>query len=106
MLALPFLLLLTNFHVDYATYLGGSVDEHAVAIAADSTSNVYVTGITDSPNFPLTSTAFGTPSQGNACAFVTKLNPGATALVWSVCLANMTPGAIALDAIGDVYVLA
>ncbi len=106
MLALPVMLLLTNFHVDYATYLGGSLDEQAVGIAVGSTGDVYVTGTTDSPDFPLTSTAFGTPSQGSACAFVTRLNPAATALVWSVCLANLTPGAIALDATGDVYVLA
>src|ERR1035441_3998375 len=91
MLALPLLLLLTNFHVDYATYLGGSLDEQIAGIAVDSSGNVYVTGITDSPDFPLTSATFGAPSQGHACAFVTKLNPGATALVWSVCLANLTP---------------
>src|ERR1022692_1049097 len=106
MLALPFLLLLTNFHVDYATYLGGSLDEQAAGIAVDSSGSVYVTGVTDSPNFPLTSATFGTPSQGHACAFVTKLNPSATALAWSVCLANLTPNTIALDAAGDVYVLA
>ena len=76
MLALPFLLLLTNFHVDYATYLGGSLDEQTAGIAVDSGGNVYVTGITDSPDFPLTSTAFGTPSPGHACAFVTKLVKG------------------------------
>lgn len=105
MLALPFLLLLTNFHVDYATYLGGSLDEQAAGIAVDSSGSVYVTGVTDSPDFPLTSATFGTPSQGHACAFVTKLNPSATALVWSVCLANLTPNTIALDAAGDVYVL-
>ncbi len=103
---LPFLLLLTNFHVDYATYLGGSLDEQTAGIAVDSIGNVYVTGITDSPDFPLTSATLGTPSQGHACAFVTKLNPSATALVWSVCLANLTPNAIALDAASDVYVLA
>jgi hypothetical protein len=106
MLGLPFLLLLSNFHVDYATYLGGSLDEQTTGIAVDSGGNVYVTGVTDSPDFPLTSTTLGTPSQGHACAFVTKLNPSATAMVWSVCLANLTPNAIALDAVGDVYVLA
>jgi beta-propeller repeat-containing protein len=81
MVVLPLLLTLTNFHVDYAKYLGGSLDEQAVAIAVDAGGSVYVTGTADSPDFPFTSTAFGTASR--ACAFITKLNPGATALVGS-----------------------
>jgi hypothetical protein len=102
---LPLLALLASFHVDYATYLGGSIDDLVRATTVDSTGNLYVIGSTDSPNFPLTSTAYGAPSQNNGCAFVTKLNPSATAVVWSICLTGMISEAIALDATGDVYVL-
>ncbi len=105
MLVLPIAALLASFHVDYATYLGGSIDDLARATTVDSVGNLYVTGSTDSPNFPLTSTAYGVPSQGNGCAFVTKLNPSGTAVVWSICLTGMISEAIALDAAGDVYVL-
>ncbi|HXS93500.1 MAG TPA: SBBP repeat-containing protein [Candidatus Limnocylindrales bacterium] len=92
--------------MDYATFLGGSQDEHTVAQTVDTLGNVYLTGTTNSPDFPLTSASFGIPSQTKACGFVTKLNPGATALVWSVCLANLTPTAIGIDSAGDVFVLA
>lgn len=102
---LPLLALLASFHVDYATYLGGSIDDLVRATTVDSAGNLYVTGSTDSPNFPLTSTAYGAPTKGNGCAFVTKLNPGATAVVWSICLTGMISDAIALDAAGNVYVL-
>jgi len=101
--ALP--LLLSTFHIDYASYVGGSQDETAVAIAADADGNAYVTGTTDSPDFPLTSTAFGAPSTQHPCAFVSKVNPAGTGLVWSVCLAGMTPLGIALDSADNVYVL-
>ena len=93
------------FHVNYATYLGGGLDEQAAGIAVDSAGNAYIVGTTSSPDFPLTSTAFGAPSKDNACAFVAKLSATGGALVWSICLANSTGAAIALDASGNVYVL-
>ena len=37
----------------YSTYLGGSADDIACGIAADSSGNAYVVGSTFSPNFPL-----------------------------------------------------
>jgi len=96
---------LPPFHLNYATYLGGSLDEQPAGIAADSAGNAYIVGTTSSPDFPLTSTAFGAPSKDHACAFVTKLNAAGTGVVWSVCLASATGAAIALDATGNVYVL-
>jgi len=103
---LPFLLLLSTFHIDYATFLGGSVDESAKAITVDPAGNVYTTGSTDSSDFPLTSTRFGVPSAAAACTFVSKLSPTASSIVWSVCLPNGTPNAIGVDGGGNVDVLA
>ena len=74
----------------YSTYLGGSGSDAANTIAADATGNVYVAGQTISPDFPVTPGAFQTTYAGSAIsspnAFVTKLNPAGTALVYSTYL--------------------
>ncbi|HWB86083.1 MAG TPA: SBBP repeat-containing protein [Bryobacteraceae bacterium] len=95
----------TSVHVDYATYLGGSLDEQPSGIVVDPAGNAYLAGTTTSADFPLTSTAFGAPSKDHGCAFVTKLNAAGTGIVWSVCLANSSAGGIAVDPNGGIYVL-
>src|ERR1700678_440375 len=82
--------------IDYVTYLGGSYTDTAAGIAVDSTGSAYVAGNTSSPDFPVTSTSLGTPST-NGCAFVTKFNPSGTAIDFSICLANSSAIAFALD---------
>ncbi len=78
----------------YATYLGGSGTDqnqiqigtsggiHGKIVAVDRDGNVYVTGDTDSPDFPLKN-----PSQplnsGGVDAFALKLNAAGAGLVWS-----------------------
>ncbi len=93
------------FHVNYATYLGGAVDDLPTAIAVDGAGNSYVAGVTDSPDFPLTSTAFATPYANQGCVFVAKIDPSGSNLVWSICLAATTVTAIGVDRSGYVYVL-
>ncbi len=58
----------------YSTYLGGSVNDGGRGIALDSSRNAYVTGFTDSSNFPTTPGAFQTTLAGGGDAFVSKLN--------------------------------
>ena len=73
----------------YSTYLGGSNSDHAYAIAVDSTGSAYVTGLTFSTDFPTANAFQGKHSGGGAFghdAFVAKLSPTGSALVYSTYL--------------------
>jgi hypothetical protein len=95
----------------YSTYLGGSGNgqgDRAYGIAVDTQGNAYLTGQANSSNFPTTAGAFQTAASSTYNgAFVTKLNPTGTALVYSTYLSgsasNLANG-IAVDALGDAYV--
>ena len=69
----------------YSTYLGGSVDDFGYGIAVDSAGDAYVTGFTESTNFPTANPLQATFGGGND-AFVAKLNPAGSALVYSTYL--------------------
>jgi len=91
----------------YSTYLGGTGGESGDGIALDSSGNAYVTGWTESTNFPTTAGAFQTTLAGSSNAFVTTLNPGGSALVYSTYLggsSNDVPSGIAVDALGNACV--
>ena len=93
--------------LSYSTYLGGSGTEHAEGIAVDPAGNVYVAGWTDSPNFP-TANAFQATLKGGQDAFVTKLNPNGSALVYSTYLGGSSSAdfgfGIGVDALGNAYI--
>jgi len=70
----------------YSTYLGGSADEEAFGIVIDAPMNAYLTGRTNSSNFPTVTPAQPFYAGGANDAFVTKVNPPGTALVFSTYL--------------------
>ncbi|MBI1741616.1 SBBP repeat-containing protein [Candidatus Acetothermia bacterium] len=89
----------------YSSYLGGSDNDTGSSIAVDSSSNVYVTGSTNSSNFPITPGALG--FRNNTDAFVAQLDPTGTKLVYSTYLGgsgNDIGHGIAVDATGNAYV--
>jgi hypothetical protein len=99
----------------YSTYLGGSLGDQASAITVDTAGNAYITGMTNSVDFPVTTGAFQAtnhaPSSGGSNAFVTKLNPTGTALVYSTYLGGSgslngsdSASALAVDTSGNAYV--
>jgi uncharacterized protein (TIGR03437 family) len=80
----------------WATFLGGSGPDEAHTIALDSTGNVWVSGTTQSANFPQAS------SNGNE--FLVELNSGGSALTYSALYPGATVAAgLALDAAGLVH---
>ena len=126
----------TRFSADgstlvYSTYLGGTSngkdfftqDDGVSAIAVDAAGNAYVTGLAYSTDFPVTNGVFQPVNKavktGNATAFVTKLDPTGTSLVYSTYLGGTGNGStayefysnygdagqgIAIDAAGNAYV--
>jgi hypothetical protein len=91
----------------YSTYLGGGGDDSGNSIAVDSTRNVYVTGFTQSVNFPTKAGALDTTLGGFSDAFVTKLNAAGTSLVYSTYLGGSgfeTGSGIAVGSLGNAYV--
>jgi len=64
----------------YSTYLGGSGSEQGNDIAVEG-GNAYVTGPTDSPDFPTTPGAFQRTNRGALDVFVTKLAKDGSGLV-------------------------
>ena len=90
----------------YSTYLGGSGDDQGHGIAVDSSGNAYVTGYTDSTDFP-TANPLQAVYDGGDDAFVAKLNPAGSALVYSTYLGGrgFDHGfGIAADSGGNAYV--
>jgi hypothetical protein len=92
----------------YSTYLGGTSNDEAQGIALDSSNNAYITGGTDSHNFPTTGGAYQTAYNGHWDAFVTKLGPAGNALVYSTYLGGSTSDdsgyGIALNSNNNAYI--
>lgn len=92
----------------WSTYLGAEGDECVNGLALDADRNVYVTGITNSLEFPVTANAFMRQYQGgNSDAFITKINPLGTQLIYSTYLGGSKPDdgrGIAVDEDGNAYV--
>lgn len=70
----------------FATYLGGAECEYGQAIALDPSSNVYLTGYTESNNFPVTVGVVQPVRRDLWDLFVTKMKPDGSALVYSTYL--------------------
>ena len=112
----------TATKLTYATYLGGSVGDSAMAIAVDNSGNAYVGGATSSSDLPLLNAFQSTPYNricpvylGSEtvspayylnCAsagFLSVLNPTATILLWSTYLGSGSVNAVAVDGSSNVY---
>ena len=90
----------------YSTYLGGSGDEFGGGITLDAGGNVYLTGHTDSPNFPVRNAAYNA-NAGFFDIYLTKLGPFGSNLVYSTYLGGNGDDfgrAVAVDSGANVYV--
>ena len=91
----------------YSTYLGGGSSDEGDGIAVDGSGNAYVTGYTESSNFPTQNPYQGT-FQGNSDAFVTKLSNSGASLIYSTYFGGADSDygdGIAVDGSGNAYVM-
>ena len=90
------------------TWEGATDIDDALGIAVDSAGSAYVTGETGSADFPTTPGAFRTTRNVAYDAYVTKLNPSGSALVYSTFIGGSQVDfgvRIAVDASHNAYVL-
>jgi uncharacterized protein (TIGR03437 family) len=88
----------------WATYMGGSDLDAAVALAVDNQDNVYVAGNSSSPDFPTTAPRIGVAGQD--AVWIAKLAPEGR-VVYSALVsgeARNTVSAIAVDANRNAYI--
>ena len=91
----------------YSTYLGGTGDDFASGIAADSNGNAYVGGLTSASDFPVTYGTLQTSYGGGSFdGFIAEINPTGSSLVYSTYLGGSQEdhvNGIALDSSGDAF---
>jgi uncharacterized protein (TIGR03437 family) len=94
-------------NIVYSTYFGGSEADSAAAIALGSDGSVYVTGNTNSTDFPTTKGTYKSsiPPVSQGASFVFKLNPNGS-LAWSTYFSDWgtVPQAFAVDAAGNPHI--
>jgi len=91
---------------EYSTYLGGSADDEGEAITSDSSGNAYVTGNTQSSNFPGSSST--NKLVGITNVFVTKIASNGASLIYSTYVGgtgNDNGNGIAVDGSGDAFII-
>lgn len=94
--------------LEYATYIGGGLEDRGSRIAVDEAGNAFVTGYTYSTDFPATPGAYDTDHNGgNFDAFIAKVNADGSDLVYATYLGGAQDeygGDIAVDAAGNAYI--
>ena len=97
----------TGLIIVYSTFLGGSGADAGTAIAVDGNGSAYIAGTTNSNNFPTTAASFQPGTRGGDEAFVARLGPDGSALVFSTYLGSNgrdSAFGLALDVAGNAYV--
>lgn len=92
----------------YSSFLGGIGVDSGMGIAVNTAGNAYVTGSTDSPNFPVTPGSFQTVKADGTDAFVTELSAAGNSLIYSTFVGGSgsdLANDIALDTAGNASIV-
>ncbi|MGA9509717.1 MAG: SBBP repeat-containing protein [Candidatus Sulfotelmatobacter sp.] len=93
----------TGSNLVYADYLGGENADEGLALALDSTNDVYVAGTTASTEFPMVTPYQGTIPGANS-AFLSEISPDGSSLLHSTYLggsADEVVSGLAVDSTGS-----
>ena len=93
--------------LEYSTYLGGSANDAGYGIAVGANGYAYITGYTQSPDFPTTTDAIQTINASGRTVFVTALDAKGARLAYSTYLGGSNGDGgygIAVDSNGNAYV--
>jgi hypothetical protein len=97
----------TGNGLNFSTYLGGFGWDEGSGIAIDGRQNIYITGYTQSADFPIKNAFQDTHSgTGNGDSFITKLDASGSGILYSTFLGGdaWEKGTdVAVDAIGNCY---
>jgi len=91
----------------YSTYLGGSLEERGNSISVNQSGEAWVTGYTDSPNFPTSSNAYDSDYNGSNDGFVIRMSSQGDSLLYSTFLGGNVDDVghdITVSTAGEVYV--
>ena len=92
--------------LSFSTYLGGSNDDHIVAVDLDPSGNLVVGGYTASPDYPTTAGAYDETHSASLDGFVSKLASSGGSLLWSSYLGDSQEDSVrgvAVDALGGIH---
>ena len=92
--------------ISYSTYLGGTAQSAVTALAVDAAGNLYAAGWTEAIDFPV-SNAIQAVNRGGVDAFVFKLNPTGSTLLYATYIGGRgddRAAGIAVDSSGQIYI--
>jgi len=93
--------------LNYCSYLGGSSDDRARALAINSNNEVFVTGATRSSDFPTSPTSFDKTQNGDYDIFVSKISSSGNSLLYSTFIGGIAAEegtSIDFNAQGDAFI--
>lgn len=86
--------------LSYVSYFGGDTSDEITSVAFDPQGNIYIAGRLGSDEIPLG----GPPAAPQDGAFVAKLDPTATNLIYCTYVASQSITGLAVDAAGEAYI--
>lgn len=93
-------------HLIYADYIGGNNDDYGMALTLDNANDVWITGSTESSNFPVIN-AYQSQQPGPYTGFVAEVSADGSSLLYSTYFGGSTldqPTSIAIDSLSQIHV--